>query len=68
MASSAAGAKDAIKDFDKHCANEIKSLGSPPDLVQQVVICVGIILGEPHKEWADCVKWIGASRACLRRH
>eukprot|EP01052_Picozoa_sp_SAG31_P015557 SAG31_NODE_1003_length_10447_cov_3.491593_12_plen_320_part_00 len=56
-----AAAKDAIKDFDKYCADEIRSLRSPPELVQDVVFCVGIILSEPHKEWGDCIKWMGKS-------
>lgn len=56
-----AAAKNAIKDFDKHCADEIMSLGSPPQLVQEVLFCVGIILSEAHKEWGDCIKWMGKS-------
>ena len=63
----ASDATTAIKDFDKNCANEIKSLPTPPELVIEVVTCVGIILGEPHKEWADCLKMFKDTPGLIKR-
>ncbi len=45
-------AQVAIRNVSRSDVTELKSFGNPPEIVQKVLICVALIMGEKG-EWAN---------------